>query len=58
MGASSPAIVAAGMGAITFPLTISGAGIIVCLLTNFVATDLMPVRKEDDIEKALDRRDE
>ena len=38
VGASSPAIVAAGWGALMFPLTISGAGIIVCLFTNFVAT--------------------
>merc|ERR1740138_1695859 len=53
VGASSPTIIAAGWGALMFPLTISGAGIIVCLFTNFVATDLAPVKKEDDIEKVL-----
>merc|ERR1719182_692353 len=53
VGASSPALVSAGAGAITFPLTISGAGIIVCLVTNFFATDFIPVRKEIDIEKVL-----
>merc|ERR1719409_1748135 len=53
VGASSPSIVAAGFGAVTFPLTISGAGIVVCLITNFFATDFMPVRKEEDIEKVL-----
>merc|ERR1719163_23562 len=53
VGASSPALVTAGWGAITFPLTISGAGIVVCFATNFFATDLFPVRKEADIEKVL-----
>jgi len=53
VGASSPAIVAAGWGALMFPLTISGAGIIVCLITNFFATDFFPVRAEKDIEKVL-----
>jgi H(+)-translocating pyrophosphatase len=53
VGASSPMIVAAGWGALTFPLTISGAGIVVCLLTMFVATDLFPVKKEADIETVL-----
>mmetsp|Transcript_27041 Transcript_27041/g.68779 ORF Transcript_27041/g.68779 Transcript_27041/m.68779 type:complete len:866 (+) Transcript_27041:35-2632(+) len=53
VGASSPAIIAAGWGAICFPLTISGAGIVVCLVTNFFATDLMPVKKEADIESVL-----
>ena len=53
VGASSPALVSAGAGALTFPLTISGAGIVVCLITNFFATDFMPVRKEIDIEKVL-----
>jgi len=53
VGASAPAIVSAGWGAITFPLTISGAGIVVCLLTNYVATDIQPVRKEADIERVL-----
>jgi len=53
VGASSPMIVAAGWGAITFPLTVSGAGIIVCLVTNYVATDIAPVKTEADIEPVL-----
>jgi len=53
VGASSPALVAAGWGALMFPLTINGAGIIVCLITNFFATDFMPVKKENDIESVL-----
>merc|ERR1719331_95597 len=53
VGASSPMIVAAGWGALMFPLTVSGVGIVVCLITNFVATDLSPVRKEADIERVL-----
>eukprot|EP00967_Tisochrysis_lutea_P005348 scaffold6403_cov31-Tisochrysis_lutea.AAC.1 len=53
VGASSPMIVAAGWGALLFPLTISGAGIIVCLITSFVATDLLPVKDERGIESAL-----
>merc|ERR1719453_2795902 len=53
MGASCDAIVNAGWPALLFPLTISAAGIVVCLLTFFVATSIAPVRKEDDIEKVL-----
>merc|ERR1719163_1188965 len=53
VGASSTGIYAAGWDALMFPLTISGAGIVVCLFTNFVATDIAPVKKEDDIEKVL-----
>ena len=39
--------------ALMFPLTISGAGIIVCMLTSFVATHLRTVKSESDIEQAL-----
>ena len=53
VGASSPMIVAAGWGALMFPMTISGSGIIVCLITNFFATDFFVVKKEEDIEKVL-----
>jgi len=53
VGASSAGIYSAGWGALMFPLTISGAGIIVCLVTNFFATDLFPVKQESDIEKVL-----
>merc|ERR1719238_2373241 len=53
VGASSDAIIAAGWPALMFPLTISGVGIVVCLLTFFVATHVKPVKKEADIEGAL-----
>jgi len=53
IGASSASIYAAGWGALMFPLAVSGAGIIVCLITNFVATDISPVKEEADIEKVL-----
>ena len=42
-----------GWGALMFPLMISGSGILVCMLTNFVATDLCVVKKEADIERVL-----
>jgi len=53
IGASSTAIAAEGWGALTFPLYISAGGILVCLGVSFVATDVWPVTKEEDIEKAL-----
>jgi len=46
-------IVAAGWGAIYFPLTISAAGIFACLVTSFIATNVQPVRCEADVEKVL-----
>jgi len=36
-----------------FPLLVSAVGIIVCLLCSFLATNLMPVKKEEDVESAL-----
>lgn len=43
----------AGWGAVCFPLTISAAGLLVCLVTSFLATHLQPVRRENQIELAL-----
>ena len=43
----------AGWGAVCFPLTISAAGILVCLITSFLATHIQPVRRENQIELAL-----
>ncbi|KAK9903954.1 hypothetical protein WJX75_001227 [Coccomyxa subellipsoidea] len=37
----------------SYPLLISGAGIIICLLTTFVATDLRPARMVSEIENTL-----
>jgi len=53
IGASCLAIEEAGWIAIVFPLYIASAGLIVCLVTSFLATDIMPVKKEEDIETAL-----
>ena len=37
----------------SYPLLISSAGIIVCLLTTFIATDLRPARMVSEIENTL-----
>ncbi len=39
--------------AVIFPLVISSAGVIICLLSSFIATHLYPVTKERDVENAL-----
>lgn len=44
---------ATGWTGLMFPLMISAAGILVCLITSFVATHVSPVRKEADVEKVL-----
>jgi len=43
----------AGWDALLFPVSISSIGIVVCMLCSFVATDISPVRKQEDIEKVL-----
>lgn len=48
-GTTSPAVWAYLM----FPLTVSAAGILVCLICTFVATHVHPVRKEKDVETVL-----
>jgi len=42
-----------GWDAMVFPVAVSAVGIFVCLLCSFIATDIMPVKKEADVEKAL-----
>merc|ERR550532_1394861 len=39
--------------ALLFPIMISSAGIIVCMLCSFVATNISPVKTQPDIEKVL-----
>merc|ERR1719183_2869623 len=46
-------LVNAGWGAVIFPLTIPAAGVIVCMICSFLATDLFPVKKTEDVEKVL-----
>lgn len=43
----------AGWGAVCFPLVVSTAGIFVCLVTSFLATNIYTVINEDRIEIAL-----
>jgi len=42
-----------GWGAVMFPLLISSVGVIVCLLSSFVATNIYPVTDKGRIELAL-----
>jgi inorganic pyrophosphatase len=42
-----------GWDAMCFPIVVSAAGIFVCLLCSFLATNISPVRKESHIELAL-----
>lgn len=53
IAAGAAGITDAGWGAVVFPLTISSVGIIVCLVSSFLATDLYPVTSESRIELAL-----
>ena len=46
-------LLAAGWNAICFPLIVSSIGIVVCLLSSFVATHIYPVESEDRIGIAL-----
>jgi len=53
IGTTSKDILAEGWGAVMFPLTISAAGIVVCMACSFIATHLKPVVKATDVEAAL-----
>merc|ERR1711865_385732 len=53
ISASSPEIVSVGSSAFMFPLMISAVGIVMCMLTSFVATHIQPVQGEKDVEKVL-----
>merc|ERR1719229_1552111 len=52
-GKQDESLTAAGWNALLFPLCISAAGIVVCMLCSFVATNISPVRTQPDIEKVL-----
>jgi len=39
--------------AVLFPIAVSAAGVFVCLVCSFIATDIWPVKKEADVETAL-----
>ncbi|KAJ1631771.1 pyrophosphate-energised proton pump [Pavlovales sp. CCMP2436] len=53
VAASSPEMVAAGWGALLFPVCVSAFGIVVCAAASFLATDAFPVKKEADVEHVL-----
>jgi inorganic pyrophosphatase len=53
IAATCPDLVAGGWEAIVFPMEVSAVGIIICLLTSFLATNLRPVLVESDIELSL-----
>jgi inorganic pyrophosphatase len=53
VAASSPEMVAAGWGAMLFPVCVSAFGILVCAVSSFLATDISPVKKEEDVETVL-----
>jgi Na+/H+-translocating membrane pyrophosphatase len=43
----------AGWGAVCFPIAVSAVGVLVCLVTSFIATHIHPVKTENKIELAL-----
>jgi inorganic pyrophosphatase len=53
ISASSPEIASAGFASFMFPLTISAAGIVVCMITSFVATHIQKITSHPDVEKVL-----
>eukprot|EP00939_MAST-03C_sp_MAST-3C-sp1_P002198 g2198.t1 len=53
VAAQTPDLVNEGFACVCFPLYISALGIFVCLVTSFVATDIWPVKKDEDVEKVL-----
>lgn len=53
IAASSADMRTSGWAALLFPLSISAAGIIICMLSSFVATDICPVKKQADVENSL-----
>ncbi|MDB9924642.1 V-type H(+)-translocating pyrophosphatase [bacterium] len=50
---SETLIESGGWSGLMFPVTISAGGIIVCMLCSFMATNIMPVKHEADIETVL-----
>ncbi len=53
IAAQTQDLVAAGWGAVCFPIIVSSVGILVCLVTSFLATNIYPVTEENKIELAL-----
>lgn len=53
ISAQSEALVKEGFSCLMFPLCVSACGILVCSVCNFLATDIMPVKAEKDVENVL-----
>mmetsp|Transcript_19325 Transcript_19325/g.28165 ORF Transcript_19325/g.28165 Transcript_19325/m.28165 type:complete len:754 (+) Transcript_19325:47-2308(+) len=45
--------VSGGWDAMVFPLAVSAVGVVVCILCSFIATHIVPVKSEADVESAL-----
>merc|ERR1719191_2246535 len=52
-GTNGVGLASAGWDALMFPVALSAAGIIVCLICSFVATNIDPVTKKEKIEWVL-----
>ena len=52
-GTSRDPVLTGSWAALMFPLLITASGVMVCLITSFVATHLSPVKEIKDIEKSL-----
>jgi inorganic pyrophosphatase len=44
---------AGSWASLMFPLAVSASGIVVCIAVSFLATDIMPVQQECDVQSAL-----
>merc|ERR1711871_1279476 len=53
ISASSPELASVGTASFMFPLLVSAAGIVVCMLTSFVATHVQKVTSHENIECVL-----
>lgn len=53
IAAASVDIAQVGWNALMFPICISAAGLIVCILCSFLATHIFPVQTQEGIEKVL-----
>mmetsp|Transcript_20880 Transcript_20880/g.30971 ORF Transcript_20880/g.30971 Transcript_20880/m.30971 type:complete len:736 (+) Transcript_20880:53-2260(+) len=53
IAATCPDLVSHGWAALVFPIIVSSGGILICLITSFIATNIRPVKEEKDIEMAL-----
>ena len=53
ISSQTPDFVQDGYATVLFPMYISALGIIVCMITSFIATDFFPVKGDKDVEKVL-----